>query len=237
VLVAALLGALGVVGCGAPEPPKPPLAEVTGSTTPLVELRGLRYCEVLIAASKGLRVTIDVYNSIGLNECPEADWSKLDAAALTKELHAERVLLNGPRYWTFDRMEGSHLIDPTPRSFHGLAMRLAGRLELSVTEATGKHEPYTRHDVRRTTTWIFEAGKPVYELVDGAGHVYEMQSYSVQQAPQTTESLATLGERLKLPQGWIFRVRVLDAELRVTAVDGLAHVVQDDFANTYQMSR
>jgi hypothetical protein len=237
VLAAALLASIAIFGCGAPEPPKPPLAEVTGSTKPPVELRGLRYCEVLIAASKGLRVTIDVYNSIGLNECPEADWSKLDAAQLTKELHAERVLLNGPRYWTFDRMEGSHLIDPTPRSFHGLAMRLAGRLELSVSEATGKHEPYTRHDVRRTTTWFYEAGKPVYELVDGDGHVYAMQSYSVQHAPQTAESLATLGERLKPPPGWSFRTRVLDAELRVTAVDGVAHVVQDDFANTYQQSR
>ncbi len=239
-LVAVTFGiACGIAcgGCGAPEPPKPPLAEVTGPTTPPAELRGVRYCEVLIAASKGLRVALDVYNTIGLNECPQAEWAELDAAALNRELHADRVLLNGPRYWTIDRLEGSRLLDPTPRSFHGLAMRLAGRLELSAAEALGKREPYTRHDVVRTTTWIFEAGKPVYELLDREGHVYEMQSFSVQHAEQSLATLATLGERLKPPSGWSFRTRVLDGELRVTAVDGVAHIVQDDLENTYQMSR
>jgi hypothetical protein len=61
-----------------------------------------------------------------------------------------------------------------------------------------------------------------------------MQSFSIQKAPQTIASLATLGERLHPPSGWKFRTRVLEAELRVPAVDNVAHIVQDDFENTYQ---
>jgi hypothetical protein len=182
-----------------------------------------------------LHIAVDVYNTIGLNECPDADWSGLDAAGLARELGTDRVVLNGPRYWTVDGLDGaSRLADPTPRTFHSLSMRLAARLELPLTDAVGDRRPYALHDVKRTTVWIFDAGKPVYELIDPEGHAYAMQSYSIQKTPQTAESLATLGERLHPPAGWKFRSRVLDAELRVPAVDGVAHIVQDDFENTYQ---
>ncbi len=51
------------------------------------------------------------------------------------------------------------------------------------------------------------------------------------------EGLADLGARLKLPEGWAFRSRVLTADLRVTAVDEVATLVQDELANTYQLSQ
>jgi hypothetical protein len=59
----------------------------------------------------------------------------------------------------------------------------------------------------------------------------------VQHAAQTEASLATLDQRLRMPAGWSFRTRVLDVALRVTAIDGVAHIVQDDVFNTYQMSK
>lgn len=225
-----------MVGCGASELPKPPVAQgLTVGVTKLDAMRGERYCEVLIGGVIKRQIAVEVYNTIGLNDCPEAAWSDLDAEGLARELGAQRVLLNGPRYWTMDRIDGtSRLVDPTPRTFHALAMRMAGRLELPLTDAIGGHRPYAVHDVNRTTVWVFDAGKPVYELVDAVGHAYAMQSFSIQKAPQTIASLATLGERLHPPSGWKFRTRVLDAELRVPAVDSVAHIVQDDFENTYQ---
>jgi hypothetical protein len=51
----------------------------------------------------------------------------------------------------------------------------------------------------------------------------------------TEESLATLGERLALPEGWSYRTRVLETELVVDTSASLATVVQDEFENTYTL--
>jgi len=42
------------------------------------------------------------------------------------------------------------------------------------------------------------------------------------------------GSRLKLPPGWKFRAPVLEQDLVLTPdKDGIAHITQDDFGNTY----
>ena len=89
----------------------------------------------------------------------------------------------------------------------------------------------------RTTRAVFSSGHTVYELVDPRGGIYDMQSYSVQTTAQTEASLSTLGSRLTLPAGWSFRARTLTEDLRITAVNNLATVVQDEFNNTYQLSQ
>jgi hypothetical protein len=38
-----------------------------------------------------------------------------------------------------------------------------------------------------------------------------------------------------LPEGWRFRSYVLAEEFRLPSVDGVAEVVTDDLANTYQL--
>ena len=98
-------------------------------------------------------------------------------------------------------------------------------------------KPYVSLSVARTTTWVYDAGAPVYELADPTGRIFDMQSYSVETVPQTEASLAGLGQALHLPSGWTFRSRTLDVALKVTAVDGLATIVQDENGNTYQLSR
>ena len=45
--------------------------------------------------------------------------------------------------------------------------------------------------------------------------------------------LATLGDRLMLPEGWSYTARTLDSDL-VLSVDGEAIVLTDDLSNTYQ---
>ena len=45
--------------------------------------------------------------------------------------------------------------------------------------------------------------------------------------------LQSLGSRLKLPAGWIFRTRIPPSPLTMIAT-GEAHIVQDDLENTYQ---
>jgi len=61
-----------------------------------------------------------------------------------------------------------------------------------------------------------------------------MQSYSIQKTYQTEKSLAALGTKLHLPNGWIFRTRILNTNAYLTAENQVAVVIQDEFLNTYQ---
>lgn len=199
-------------------------------------LRNTRYCEVFLATANLPNVHIAVYNTIGLNDCPDAAWSTLDAPTLASEHGATFAVLNGPRYWMIDAFVRAAIPDPTVVTFGTIEMRQAAAIDLSLAEAM-QQAPYQPRQIQRDTTVRFVANQPVHELVDPSGRIFDLQSYSVQQVAQTPADLATLGDRLVLPTGWAFRSRVLAADLLVTAIDRLATVVQDDFGNTYQLSQ
>ena len=199
------------------------------------DVRGARYCEVLLAYQEGTDLRIDVYNTFGLNDCPAEAWDSLDPAQIQEEHEASRVILNGPRRWIIDGFVNSELLDPTPVSFGGIEMRKAGELSLPLSEASSM--PYVTRSITRNTTYVFDAGKSVYELMDPADQTFVMQSFSLEQADLSEGDLAGLGEQLDLPAGWTFRARELSEEMRVTAVNGVATVVQDELENTYQLSQ
>jgi hypothetical protein len=63
-----------------------------------------------------------------------------------------------------------------------------------------------------------------------------MQAYCIGVDPSLTQdALASLGDRLALPEGWTYRTRVLDAELVVDTSNALATVIQDELENTYTL--
>jgi haloalkane dehalogenase len=199
--------------------------------TEKTNLRNVRYCEILVATRHGMSATAAVYNTLGLNDCPEATWATLNADKLKDELHAAQVILNGPRYFTMDR---NALANPGGvKTFDGLDARLLAQLEI---KARQNREPYTENIVERQNQYVYEQGKDVYELVSPDGHVYIMQSYSQEIDKNLDESgLLTLAGRLKLPKGWQYRTRKLDQDLVVRNSGGQAHVVQDDFRDSYQL--
>ena len=201
------------------------------------DLRDQRYCEVLVGARGSyLPHELIVYNTIGLNECPQWLWSRITVAKVKAEARAHFVRLNGPRHWTIDAFVGSELLNPAVRTFEGLAMREAGVLHLGFRDFLSQR-PYAEHTVARKTTELFKAGLPVFQLLDPDGEVFFMQSYSLQVDPkQTMDSLKTLGQRLRLPKGWSFRAVTLRADYSLEAAGGQATVVQDDLLNTYQKS-
>ncbi|MCY1004323.1 hypothetical protein OV079_01825 [Nannocystis pusilla] len=215
------------------------LACNTPEDPPAETLRGARYCEIFLGTADlaAGTVAVDVYNTQQLNDCPEDAWAALDVAALEAELAVDAVILNGPRYWTIDAFDRASLLDPEIRSFGGIDMRKVGALTLTLADVAGGGKPYTPRTVARETVWRLYAGKPVYELVDADGAVHVMQSYSDQKFDQDEAALAELGDVLAPPAGWSFRVRVPTEDLLVEAVDGLAVVVQDDRANTYQRAQ
>ncbi len=194
-------------------------------------LRGARYCEIIVSQSIP---NFAVYNTIGLNDCPAKVWNKISASDVKKATGSTFVHLNGPRYWVIDGFKHSNLVNPTPKTINGLAMREAGVLHLSMRDLLKPNKPYQLRDVQRHTTWVYQAGKPVYELIAPNGSVYVMQSYSVQKKPQTEASLAQLGSKLNLPAGWKFKTGTLSKQSTIQAIDNQAEVVQDDLLNTYQ---
>lgn len=229
--------AADVTSQDASTPPDVTATDATANDVSLsTNVRGRRYCEVLSGMVTGATVRLDVYNTYGLNDCPDDAWRRLDVAALRTELGTPVVVLNGPRYWTLDAFDMAAVQDPTVRTIGGIPMRIAGRVEVPLAAAASS-APYTDRSIRRDTTVRFAAGGRVFELLDNAGHVYVMQSFSVQRTAQTIESLSTLGARLMVPMGWSFRSRVLTDDLRIVAEGGMATVLTDDFNNTYQRSQ
>jgi hypothetical protein len=197
-------------------------------------MRGVRYGEVLAMFLRDTGLEAEVYGTQMLNNCPQELWETLDADAIAKDMGAVFVKLNGPRYWLLDGL-GSKVavVDPVFKDFNGIQMRRIATIPLGADFAAG---PYVARNVNRGAVFFFDAGKTVYELVDPDGRAFVLQARCVGVDPgMTEESLANLGERLALPEGWSYRTRVLDAELVVDTSATLATVVQDEFENTYTL--
>ena len=197
-------------------------------------MRGIRYGEVLAMFLRDTGLEAEVYGTQMLNDCPQELWETLNADEIAKDMGAIFTKLNGPRYWVLDGL-GSKVavVDPVFKDFNGIQMRRIATIPIGTDFAAG---PYTIRNVNRGAVFFFDAGKTVYELVDPEGRAFVLQARCVGVDPgMTEESLATLGERLALPEGWSYRTRVLDAELVVDTSATLATVVQDEFENTYTL--
>lgn len=198
-------------------------------------LRDVRYGEVLVLRSTDAGTfQADVFNTLGLNDCPQAAWDALDPGAIAAERGALGVVLNGPRHWALDTIVS--LNPPAERTFDrfgDIDMFLAATVDLGPDLPDG--ETYVERRVARETVFRFRAGRPVHELRAPDGTAYVLQAYSLFVDPtQVLADLPALGERLALPDGWTFAVRTLDRDLDLLSTDGVATIVQDELQNTYQ---
>ena len=197
-------------------------------------MRGVRYGEVLAMFLRDTGLEAEVYGTQMLNDCPQELWETLNADEIAKDMGAVFTKLNGPRYWLLDGL-GSKVavVDPVFKDFNGIQMRRIATIPIGADFAAG---PYTIRNVNRGAVFFFDAGKTVYELVDPDSRALVMQARCIGIDPNMTEeSLANLGERLALPEGWSYRTRVLETELVVDTSETLATVVQDEFENTYTL--
>ena len=213
----------------------PAAAQAPPSISIPPDLRNVRYCEVITVDRERLTFHVAVYNTLGLNFCPAEQWARLDARALAKELDVSRVKLNGPRYWTIDGIEASGATKAGAiETFGGIGMVERATLTTRLWQGTVGDKFYKPNKVARTTVFHYRAGRPVYELTAPNGDVYMMQSYAQIVDPTlTADGLAALGSRLKLPKGWTYATRTLDADYALKA-DGVAYVINDDLYNSYQ---
>lgn len=198
-------------------------------------LRDQRYCEILYGKRAWLNLEVKVFNTQGLNLCPEDQWIKISKESIAQQYNASFVFLNGPRYWTMDEIQASgDTINKVKESFGGIEMNLRATLDLSLLQQLIGSKHYSPNKINRTTNFIYRAGSYVYELTSPAGEVYVMQSYSQIVNPKLSiKDLPNLEQQLKLPAGWIYKSRVLEQDLSLLA-NGIAYVLQDNLVNSYQ---
>jgi len=198
------------------------------------DMRDVRYGEVLAVFSRGGRFEAEVYGTQLLNDCPQELWGNLNASEIAAEMGALVVKLNGPRYWTLDAFgQKIAVADPILRDFGGITMRRIATIDLGEVPKLG---PYTETKVNRGVIFFWDKGQTVHELVNPDGLAYIMQALCIGVDPSMTpESLLTLGNRLALPDGWVYRTRVLEQELIVDTTATIATVLQDEFENSYTL--
>jgi hypothetical protein len=208
--------------------------ETTPAPRLVSDMRGVRYGEVIAVFPRGSGFEAEVYGTQLLNDCPPQLWDALAADTVATQMGAVAVKLNGPRHWMIDGLgQKVAVVDPVIRDFNGLTMRRIAQIDLGTVPST---TPYYEVRVNRGAVFFFDAGTPVYELVDPDGLVYVMQSYCLGVDPTTTQrSLETLGDRLAPPPGWSYRRRILKEELVVDTTQTIATVLQDEFEHSYTL--
>ena len=207
---------------------------MTSSQRLIDGMRGVRYGEVLPIFLRDDGLHAEVYGTQMLNDCPQELWEKLDADVIAKEMGAVFVKLNGPRQWVLDGL-GTKVapVEPVLRECGGIMFRRIATLHLGDKLNAGA---YTDKRVNRGAVFYWDAGKPVFELVNPAGEAYVMQALCMGVDPtMSQESLPTLGQRLAVPAGWSYRMRVLTEELVVDTTSTIATVLQDEFENSYTL--
>jgi hypothetical protein len=201
-------------------------------------LRNQRYCEVLLGKRTWLKLEVKVFNTQGLNHCPEAQWSALTKESIEKNFDASFAVLNGPRYWTMDEIQAAgNTVNEERESFGGIEMNLRATIQLSLLKQFLGSKKYSANEIARTTNFIYRAGSAVYELTSPGGDVYVMQSYSqIIDKELSEDDLPQLAQKLSLPNGWKYRMVAESRDLIIQA-SGVAYVIQDNLFNTYQLQQ
>lgn len=197
------------------------------------EYRNSRYCEVVL----GYGLKASVYTSFKLNQCPQKLWVNINPSKVKRQNRATFVYLNGPRYFLIDDFTYKRTSQNNDlRSFGGIKMQRAATVKVTLSDMMRGFRPYKEHVVLRNNTWIFKKGRPIYELISPQNKVYVMQSYSDEIIKQDERSLANLGRKLNLPQGWRFKTGVLQKDAHLPTQNNQAIVTQDKYKNTYQLA-
>lgn len=194
-------------------------------------VRGKIYFELFTAYRKFRNIEAGIYNTIKRIPVPLNDWDNLDIEIIKKELGAAAIIKNGPRFWVMDELCGYYTGES--RVFAGYTFDLVARLSRRADDIS-RRDNYTEQNINRYTDFIFHKGKKIYELISDKGIVYTLQAASQEIIKdQKPEDLDSLPEKLKLPEGWTFRARILTEDV-IFEIRGEAHIIQDEYRNTYQ---
>jgi hypothetical protein len=198
-------------------------------------LTGVRYCEYLLTCITPDGPKTNVYFTTGLNN----ETNPMDTCANFVETNAEQikaeygvagVFKNGTRGWLFGSVE---VPTGVVRDFQGV--KAVWESTLQADPSALKTTPYHPAVVARDSKIVFPAGKPLFILNDPIENSsWVMKSWSeIVDHTLSYENLPVLGEKLKLPVGWSYHVYTPDEDFVISAINGDAHIIQDELLNTY----
>jgi hypothetical protein len=204
-------------------------------------LRNIAWCEIILWCGDG-----GTFNTMGLNDpkdsAPEHLFKKLDKEKLAEKYDVKAVSLNpdsGRKFWTLDEfhIDGSTTI----RNFEGIDARYVGDVgakpDGSPQDLSIDGIPKIMYQVAmfmRTSTLVYNAGKPVFLIEDTDGNVWINKNYQTGVDPTLTiEGMATLDKRLKhFPESWKFRTVILEKDLVLNA-NGAQRIMWDELGGAY----
>jgi hypothetical protein len=198
-------------------------------------LTGVRYCEYLLTCITSDGPKTNVYFTTGLNN----ETNPMDTCANFVDTNAEQikaeygvvgVFKNGPRGWLFGSVD---VPTGVVRDFQGV--KAVWESTLQADPSSLKTTPYQSAVVARDSKIVFPAAKPLFILNDPTENSsWVMKSWSeIVDHTLSYQSLPELGEKLKLPEGWSFHVYTPEKDFMISAINGNAHIIQDELLNTY----
>lgn len=201
----------------------------------LTNLRGMRYMEFFLVGSvpvegefKGTCYNTSIQG--GVDTAPQAIVEKLNPVELAKQLDVAKVALNPPRQWLLDWID---IPMGKTRDFGGISATWCAVLNMP----KGNWDPFTQATIERKSKFGFNKGQTLYLLDDPEGHTWVMKSVTGAVDPKNTyESLGSLQDRLKLPDGWKARTVKLDKDLILIPESGVARILRDNLFNVYDIT-
>ena len=198
----------------------------------VTDTRNMPFCEIEVFA--GFPPHVNFENTTGASDCPPDKFNAINPRKLAREIRADRVFLNPRRHWVMDEVWLFSIGDAY--DFDGVKATWMGstRVLEFLKAAKGEYSPFTTN---RASKYLCQKGKPVYLLTppDKKG-VFVMQSWTdYVDKTMTVDKLPDLGTILKLPKGWTFSVKTLDADLTIAPQppDYTAHSLVDNLKNVY----
>lgn len=214
-----------------------------GVNAEMMRFEGLynyRYCEVFLIGGNPITkdLTAAFYNTTDRNNgavtrdsCSDEVWATVDVDKMKDQYDVLAVFKNGPRFWLYEWIE---LPVGAERNFGDTTARWMGAVHLPKDFGKEGSTLYKTTHVKRKSKQGYKKGQMVFILDDPDGTPWVMQAYSRIVDPALTyEDLKTLDEKIDLPEGWKYRVVVLEEDLTIGAINGNARITQDNLENSY----
>ena len=184
----------------------------------------MRYCEMLLIYDD----RVEIYNTSANDGCPADKWQAMDVAEIADNHGAKAAQLNGPKFWVAD--DQTIELGET-KTIGGIDARYGATLPVSALGAGEGSEPYTVFTSSKKQSFVFKAGRPIYQLVDPEGHTYILNAYG---ADVRDGDPANLAEQLSPAEGWSFQLVIPESDLIVeAATDTPVKMAGDDLHQYY----
>ncbi len=170
------------------------------------------------------------------NTCPQNLVEGLNFEKMKEKYGVLGASLNGPKLWQPDWTD---IEEGVTREFNGIEATWCAQLNMGDKASVDKLSPYKPLKIARKSSLGWNKGTTVMLLDDAEGNTWIMKGFELGMKPQHTyeEFVAKAQSNFKnLPEGWKFRIKVLDKDYIETPETGVATVMTDEFFNVYDLT-